>query len=609
MKCLFYIGCTVTFALAQPALAQRTHDPCARTICAGDVILPVRRVFDEEITVLASGSRQHVEDAGQSISVIGADELDSIQSPDLTSALQRLPGVSISRNGGPGSFTGLRVRGAGAEQVLVLIDGIRVADVASPGGGYDLGTLSSAGFGMIELLRGSNSVVWGSQAIGGVLAVASRRTGGVAASAELGTYNSFNGQAGAGLHAADHELSLNAGYTRTDGFSAAATGTEDDGFRQWRVNGTGRYELSDRLSVQVAGRYADSRLEFDGFSFTPPYGLVDTSDYSQISEWSGRAGLAYDGGGMRIDAGYTVQSIARDNYNPDFGPEPGFAARGRQKRVEAKGLLGDALNGLHLHFGADHAWERFSTSFDPRKRATSSSGHALLGWSGSRLHLAAGARIDDHSGFGSDLTLGANGAWEFAQGWRARGSYGEGFKAPTLYQLYSDYGDAALSPERSRAWEIGIERGTRSEYLHLAVTLFRRDSRDLIDFAACAGAQCESRPFGLYRNVGKARAQGFELELGARVSERLRAEAAYSYVKANDRTSGGGNRGKDLARRPRHAVSVSLDWTSPLAGLELGADLRIVSDSFDDAANFTPIDGHALATVRASFPVTEQIEL
>jgi vitamin B12 transporter len=275
-----------------------------------------------------------------------------------------------------------------------------------------------------------------------------------------------------------------------------------------------------------------------------------------------------------------------------------------------KGRHGDLHNGLSVSFGADHAWERFSTTYDARKKANSSSAHALFGWAGSDgLNLAAGARIDDHSGFGSEWTFGANASWRFAERWRLRASYGEGFKAPTLYQLYSDYGDAGMNPERSKSYDIGIERGDRNGALYLALTLFRRDSRNLIDFAGCAGAQCQTRPFGLYQNVGKARAQGIEVEIGTRITGSFRAQAAYTYLKAKDRSSGGYNQGNDLARRPRHAVTVAVDWTTPLAGLALGADLRMVSTSFDDAGNFTRLDGYATGTLRASLPVSDGIEL
>ncbi len=582
-KFMFFIGFSV--GLIEPALAQ-----------------------DQAITVLASGLDAPVEASGQSISVIGSEEIEALQSPDLVTVLQRLPGVSLARNGSLGGVTGLFVRGASSQQVLVMLDGARVADLAAPSGGYDFGNLMTGPIGKVELLRGSNSVVWGSNAIGGVLALTTRDVIGLEASAEYGARDSWNGDASGGFVSERGTLSLSAGYTRSDGFSSAASGSENDGFRQYRVSGRGRLYLTDSLWLLATGRYADSRTEFDGYNFSPPYGLIDTPEFTETREASGRAGLNFERGPVVLEAAWSHARISRDNFDPRAGSDPSFASDGRQDRVELKGryTLDPAL---HLDFGADHEWSHFETSFDAPASAKSISAHALLGWAGSGFNLAAGARIDDHSGFGSEWTLGANGSYEIADGWRLRASYGEGFKAPTLYQLYSDYGDASLAPERSKSCDLGIEKGDRNGTLHLALTLFRRDSRDLIDFASCTGEVCITRPFGLYQNVGKARVQGFELELGTRVTENFRASAAYTYLKAKDRSPGGFNEGNDLARRPRHTVNMSVDWQTPLAGLALGADLHLASGSFDDAGNFTRLDGYATGTLRASLPVTEHIEL
>ena len=136
------------------------------------------------------------------------------------------------------------------------------------------------------------------------------------------------------------------------------------------------------------------------------------------------------------------------------------------------------------------------------------------------------------------------------------------------------------------------------------MTFFRRDSRDLIDFVSCFGSTatiCTGRPFGTYDNVSRARAEGFEVEANIRPLEGLQLRAAYSYVKATNRDNG-----NDLARRPRHALSLSGDWAldpGRVFTTTLGADVRLVGDSFDDPGNFTRLDGHALLTLRASRPL------
>ncbi len=579
VKYVFLLG--YSFLVSVPALGQ---------VIAGTDDLAAR---DGDITVVATGAEIQLSDTGQSISIIDAAEIAAIQGPDITRVLERLPGVTISRNGGLGNFTGVRVRGADAEQLLVLIDGVRVGDVASPAGGFDFGNLAPGSIGKIELLRGSNSVVWGSQAIGGVLAVSSREFNGIEASAEYGAHDSFAAGAVAGFAGARGSVTLNGGYTSSEGISAAAAGSEPDGYRQWRVGGRGRLMLSEALSATLTGRYADSRVDFDSYLF------VDDPEFQKTREASGRAGLAYDSAGLHLDGGLAVSDTRRAYFDPTFGSDSGFDTRGRSERIDLTGRVALPQD-FTVTFGADSEWTRFATTFDPERKARLSSGHALLGWHQDGLDLSAGVRIDDHSRFGREWTFGANGSLRIAADWRVRASYGEGFKAPTLVQLYGFGGNTALSPERSKAYDIAVEKGDRNAGFHAALTGFRRDTRDLIVFTL---------PFGPNYNVGRARAEGFEAELGAAITGRLRAQAAYSYVKAVNRTLGDANSGNDLARRPRHALTVSADWNTPLHGLSLGADLRFVGDSFDNAANNVGLDEYAVATLRAGLPLTDRFEL
>ncbi|WP_374529924.1 TonB-dependent receptor plug domain-containing protein [Novosphingobium sp.] len=552
------------------------------------------RVPAEQIVVTASGWGDMIAQTGQSVSVIGAGELARVQGPDLTRVLERLPGVTWTRSGGLGSQTSLFVRGGNSEQLLVTIDGVRVEDQAAPSGGFDLGTLLSGGVGRVELLRGSNSVVWGSSAVSGVLAVTTAEMNGVSASAEYGANETWSGEAQAGIANESHALTLGGGYTESRGISAYALGTEPDGFRQWHVGGRGRIALANDWSLVAVGRYADSRIEFDGYPY-PLYVFADTPEYQTTRQASGRAGFEHSGDDLLLRGGVALSSTRRAYYDPTYGSAPNYETDGRSVRADLGGRL-MLPSDFTLDFGADSEWTRFSTSYDPRQTARLSSGHLQLGYiSGDgSLSLAAGARFDDHDRFGSHWTFGANGAVEIGGGWRLRASYGEGFKAPTLYQLYGYGGNAGLQAETSRSFDGGIELGDRNSALHFGVTAFQRDARNLIDYLYPSG----------YFNVGRTRAQGLEIEGDARVTPHFAVHAAYTYVKSTNRATG-----KDLARRPRHALTVSADWETPLAGLALGADLRMVGDSYDDAWNTVPLDGYALVTLRAAVPVGEHFEL
>ncbi|HBM71541.1 MAG TPA: TonB-dependent receptor, partial [Erythrobacter sp.] len=186
----------------------------------------------------------------------------------------------------------------------------------------------------------------------------------------------------------------------------------------------------------------------------------------------------------------------------------------------------------------------------------------------------------------------------FGSDWRLRASVGEGFKAPTLYQLLSFYGNTELEPEESTSYDLGIEKGQRGSGLHLALTGFRRDSDNLIGFGFTA-----ERPSGVYLNTARARAQGVEAEAGIDLLRGLRLAGIYSYVDAEDRTTG-----LDLARRPEHFGTIYADWHSAF-GLGLGADLRIVGPSWDNGANTNRLDGYELFDLRASFGIGDNLEL
>ena len=581
-----YLAAIASVLAATPALAQQA----------------------DQITVVATGSPQRLDQTGQPITVLTAADLDRLQGPDITRALEQVPGLTLSRNGGPGAFTAVRLRGSDSEQVLVLIDGVRVEDVAAPGAGFDFGTLTTGGVERIDVLRGSNSVTWGSAALGGVIAIQTRELNGLEASAEGGSRGSFAGEAAAGLARDKVALSLTGGYTTTDGVSAAATGTERDGFRQWRLGGKARLELAPGLSVVANARYADTRTDIDGFP-APAFTFADTPEYQITRQLSGRAGLRWQGDWLTLGTGFALADTKRDYYDPTFGTAPSYGYRGRSHRADLTGRAKLPAN-FALDFGADSEWTRYFGTFDARQTARQTSGHAMLGWYTDAISLAAGLRYDDHSRFGNATTLGANGTVRLAPNLRLRASYCEGFKAPTLFQLLSDFGNAALRPERSRSYDAGLEY--KSGPVTAAVTLFHRDSRNLIAFVSCFGETdgiCTGRPFGTYDNIGKARAEGVEAELVLKPSGAFTLRSFYTYTKARNLTPGSPQFGNDLARRPRHALTLSGDWETPLAHLALGADLRLISDSFDNASNTVRLEGGPVATIRASLPVHDKVTL
>ncbi|MXO87782.1 TonB-dependent receptor plug domain-containing protein [Alteraurantiacibacter aestuarii] len=602
---------------AAPAHAQEADDEEAQE--EGTSIVFADPAPDDMYAIVVNGRRTHVDDLDVPVSIIGIEEIYAVQGSDFTRILQRAPGVTFSRNGGPGGLTSLRIRGAEADQTLVLLDGVPINDVATPGGGYDFAAMLPAGISRIEIQRSSNSTVWGSRAMGGVVAMSTDHLWNeVPVSAEYGGPDSLTAQAAGGYYSSPFEASAKAAFLESGGISAAANGTEADALRQWQAGGQMRARIVDGLEMRASYRHADARADLDGFP-APDYQLADTNEHQRSKLGAGRAALTYWDDRLTITAAYSRSQTRRAIFDRDVGPDANFNSDGRSERVEIRGDWQLGGSGLYsadrtwLEFGAEQDRSRFATLFDAPASTASRAAFVQVGHRGEIFQVHAGVRREDHRDFGGVWNLGADASYSFAPDWQAKASYGEGFKAPSLFQLHSDYGNFALRPERSRSFDVSLQKGVQNFRTSMAVTLFRRESSDLIGFVSCFGEStgiCTDRPFGTYDNTGLARAQGVEVEAETGVTQRVNARLAWAYIDTRDRTAGALYQGNRLARRPVHAGTLTLDWEA--IGYEafyLGADLRVVSASFDDPANSVRLGSYALVDLRAHWNVSEVFEI
>ncbi|ATY34058.1 TonB-dependent receptor plug domain-containing protein [Sphingomonas psychrotolerans] len=566
---------------------------------------------EDQIVVVASGVEQEAETTGRSITVLDRAAIETRQTVSLSDLLATTPGITATRNGGPGGVTAVRIRGAEDAQTLVLIDGVRANDPSAPAGAFDFGNLLTGSIQRVEILRGPNSVIWGSQALGGVVNLVTQApVDGVAARANAEYGYAEQVSANAAIAAGNDTLqgALTGGYFRTDGVSQAAVGTEADGYRQYNASGRLRYEFAPGFGVDLRGYYANSRLELDGFA-PPTYSFGDTDEYSTAQELYGYAGLFADIGPVANRIAFTIADINRDGYNSTSDTAPAYLYRGRSERYEYRG---DAklVDQLRVTFGAERENLRFYDGFvTNRADITSFYGQAIV-TPVEQVTLTAGIRNDDHSRFGAHTSWGANLAVKPFETTLLRASYGEGFKAPTLYQLFSDYGTESLDPETAKSWEVGVEQSALNGAAKLGVTWFHRDTRNQIDFFSCPAAQvtnpasiCFNRPFGTYANIARTRAEGVEVELALKPVEAFTVTANYTYTDAENRSAG--YEGNQLARRPQDTASLSADYRLPF-GLSLGGTVTIVGDSFNDQGNFTRLDGFALGSIRAEMPIGDR---
>lgn len=589
-KFLFLLSCV---AVSSPALAQierRVEDPkiaCPDPDDGEKFCLFGFGLKGEVITVAASGRSQALSQTGKAVTVITREEIESVQGADITRILERAPGVTITRNGGIGATTSLRIRGSDNDQVLTMIDGVRVADPASIGNGYDVTNLLPGNIERIEVLRGSNSTIWGSSAVGGVILIDTAEGGtGARASVEYGSRDTLYVNGNASYAEDRFGITAYGSRVETEGFSALASGTEKDGFEQWAGGVNAYVKFGNSLTFRASGRYSDGTVEIDNFG--------DTEDTQDTTQYSGSASLDYDDYGLDVIATYSFADTERLSTS-SFGP---FIADGHLDRADLRAVI-ELLKPLDLYAGGYYEWTDYSTNFGGDAGLERRGGYVQLGWSHRALNLNVGLRIDDGTLFGSEVSLGADASYRIGRNARLHASYGEGYRAPSLFQLYDGFsGNPDLQPEDSRNYDLGLEVGQRGGTWLFDVTLFQRDIDNQIEF--------DPATF-VYFNTESVQARGVEMEATLRPADGLEILAAYTILDTQLRS--GPNAGNEQGRRPGEALTLSADWQTPFGGLTLGGDLRVVSDSFDTNANAFRLGSYEVVTVRASLPLSDTIEL
>ncbi|HKY81551.1 MAG TPA: TonB-dependent receptor [Sphingobium sp.] len=561
----------------------------------------------DDIIVTALGIQQPRDEVGQAVTVIDAKTIETRQAVSVADLLVTTPGVRFNRNDAVGGVTGISIRGAETTQTLVLLDGVKINDPSGIGDGYDFGNLLTGNIRRVEILRGSNSVVYGSQAIGGVVNIMTGEPAeafGGSASIDYGYADTLNAKADVSGSSGIASGGVGVAYFRTDGISAAANGTEKDGYENIATNAKLKLNFTDALSLDLRGYYIHADIDTDIFFGAP----MESSDVSKLDQYIGYAGLnlALFDGKLTNRAAVTWFRNDRDYYFVR-GTAPDYGYSGTNLRFEYESVY-QPIDEAKLVFGYEHErpdYDFFGFGSSGSHKANIDSVFALAVVKPlAGLSLTGGVRHDDHSQFGGATTLGANANYTPNGGaTNIRASYGEGFKAPSLFQLYDSFnGNSALKPEQSKSYDIGFDQSLDGGRAMFSVTAFRRDTRDQIYFDGFSG------PFGQYINLTRTRAEGVEAAVTLKPVDDLTVTAAYSYVDAVDRSDGGINEGKRLPRRAKDAVSVSADYRWPF-GLSTGATMTMVGDSFNDAANSQRLDGYVLVNVRASLPITETLEI
>jgi vitamin B12 transporter len=585
-----------------------------------------------QLVVTANRSATPAYQVGQSFTVLTASQIHLDQEIILTDILDRTPGIDVSRNGGPGGTTSVFIRGADSDQTLVLIDGVKLNDPTDPGAGYDFANLLTGDISRVEILRGPQSTLYGSQAIGGVVNIitagATRPLEGNL-QFEGGSYDTtyLSGAVGG---AEDRYAWRLAGYNdATKGvpcFDEAFGGRRPCAYHTDGFSGRFRVDITPNLQFDERAYYSWSRNDFDGFD-TPTGEFGDDNEFGTTEQWVDYTGLNLSllDGRLKNRLAFEYSSIDHDNQDPNQPQSSGvdttttFIAHGRVTTLEYEGTYAFTDN-VQAVFGAQTERSTlftFSPAFQPaptRAADTINSGYAQVsGEVLSGLTLTGGIRYDDQTTVGGHVTGQASAAWRLNNGNTIlRASFGQGFKAPSLFQLYSEFGNLALKPEQANGWDAGVEQHFLDGRLIVQATYFGRVTTNLIDFVSCfgitAGGCATNTSGGFYANVAKADAEGLELQADWRPTDRLEFTANYTLDDVEDRSPGSPTEGYQLPRRPKNAANLGASYVWPVK-LRTAVAVRYAGDSYDDAAHTVLLKSYTLVDLRFSYPLRDHVEV
>ena len=568
---------------------------------------------DDEIIVTASRSGGVRRDLlGGGVTTFSAEDLELRQIRSLVDILNEAPSANVSRQGGLGGLTAIRLRGSEGNHTLVLIDGIEANDPFQ--GEFDFAALIADDVARVEVLRGQQSALHGSDAIGGVvhyITASGREAPGVSGRAEGGSFGTHAASARVAGATDRLEGAISASVYETDGANISRTGDEADGYQNRALSARGSAILSDALSLRAVARVTHAQGDTDDASFGAP---IDGPDNYRANAFYALAGAdlsLLDGAWTHA---LTVQYVdaARRDRSPFF---LNFVNGERRKASYVTAFRLDAGAARHILTGAiDYERETYQNVSPPgpftppsalEARVLESTGYVLAYdlALGDGIGIGLAARHDANSSFADSDTYRAQASWHASDALRLRGAFGTGIKNPTNYELFGFdppffVGNPNLAPEESSGWEIGADQALFGDAVVLGFTYFEAELEHEI-----AGGFFSS-PFNLST---PSQQRGVETTLAARFGEHWRLDASYAWLGAEQN-------GVREVRRPAHSGSAALYWRAADdrggAGLVVRYASAITDDDFATfPATRVSLDGFATVALMGDWELSEHVRL
>ena len=548
-------------ALAQSQGAGAPANPAATVLAAGAPRL-------DDVVVTATRTEQSAADLLADVSVVDRTQIERSGAVDLADVLARLPGIELSRTGGPGQPTSLFLRGADSRFTAVFVDGVRIDSQSTGGAAWETIPLSQVE--RVEVVRGPAAAVYGSDAVAGVVQIFTRRgqAGGPRVSAGVGAGNLRSYRLESGVSGGTERFDYAFGVSReqSGGINARPVATQNpdrDGHRRDAAQGRLGFELAPGQRIEATVLASNLNARFDSSLSDDDRSWHKLRTYGL--NWNGRWSDSYQ----------TRVSVSQSNDDYESRPYPyqvSTRIRGYLWQNEWQTQLG------RLTLGLERREDHLVT--DPI--ANGRSQNALAGGYSVNLgahSIQANLRRDRDSDFGGRTSGGLSYGFRLNEAWRLTAAAGTAFRAPTLYQRFSEYGNADLRPETGRNYELGLRYAAGDS--RFSVVAYRSRISNLIGFGG-AGA-CAS-PYGCYENTDRAQLEGVTLSAGHRIGDfRLRASLDIQSPRnlETDRV---------LARRARRHGTIGFDTVS--GPVTWGGETVFSGARFDNAANTVRLGGY-----------------
>ncbi|MBN6367239.1 MULTISPECIES: TonB-dependent vitamin B12 receptor BtuB [Providencia] len=573
-------------------------------LCATSSLASANNQTDQ-VVVSANRFEQPISSILAPVTVVTREDIDHWQSNTVIDVLRRLPGVDISQSGGMGQQSSLFIRGTESRHVLVLIDGVRL-NQAGISGSSDMSQIPISLVQRIEYIRGARSAVYGSDAVGGVVNIITRRDNdGTTLNAGIGShsYQNYNGSTQQKI-GENTTVTAAGAYTHTKGFDVEARGNtgggpqpDKDGFLNKTLWLGVEHQFSSALSAYARAYGYDNRTSYDG---TP----ADTRKlYSRTYE----SGLKYANGKYSTSLLGSYSHMKDYNYNYHNGRYGSGSVIDESDQYNFQWGNSYRLEKGNISAGVDYQRQSIEPggyTMTSKKETVNNTGIYLTGQYAliDSVNAEGAVRSDHHSEFNWHTTWQSGLSWEFYDGYKLIGSYATAYKAPNLGQLYTDNvawnikGNPNLKPEESKQWEIGLEGETGLLFWQL--TGYENEITNLIDFTSDPVTQTSS-----YNNIGKAKIKGVEWN-GELQTGLFSHQLTLQYLDPrNEKTN------KVLNRRAKQQVKYQLDWN--IAAVDMGLTYQYIGSRYDTNETYqrTKVGGVSIWDLTAAYPITSHLTI